>query len=84
MYGRIFFTEAVKKQLFIATGRIERTLDRFHIVIIVLHVVGEHHNLCDVGEPTEYLFGKPLIHTSMLCNDAVPVVWFLHFNECQR
>ena len=84
MYSRIFFTKTVKEQLLIAAGCIERTFDWFHIVVIVLHVVGEHHNLCDVGKPTKYLFGKPLVHTSMLCNDAIPIVWFLHFNECQR
>ena len=55
MDKRIFLAEAIEKQFLITAGRIESSLDRFDIRIIVLHVVGEHHQLRDVNKTTKNL-----------------------------
>ena len=51
----IFLAEAIEKQFFITAGRIESSLDWFDIRIIVLHVVGEHHQLRDVNKTAKHL-----------------------------
>ena len=55
MDKRIFLTETIEKQFLITAGRIESSLDRFDIRIIVLHVVGEHHQLRDVNKTAKNL-----------------------------
>ena len=79
----IFFPETVEKQLFVTAGCIECALNRLHIGIVVLHVVGEHHQLCYIYEPAEYLSGEPGIDSVMLCNNAILVVRFLDLYEGQ-
>ena len=51
---RIFLAETVEEQLLIAAGRIESTLNRLYIGIVILHVVGKHHQLGDIDEPAKH------------------------------
>ena len=79
----IFLTETVKKQFFIATGGIERSRDRFYLRVIVLHVVGEHHNLRYIRKASKGLLLKSAVDSLVLRNDSVPVIGLFDLNKSQ-
>ncbi len=68
----------------IAAGSIKGPFDWLWICVIILHVVGEHHQLCDIHESPEHFFGKAGVDTVVLRNDPIPVVGLLDFNKSER
>ena len=81
---RVFLPKPVEKQFAIAAGSVKGSLDWFWIRIIILHVVGENHQLRDVYKTTEHFFRKASVDTGMFRNDPIPVVGLFDFNESQR
>ena len=80
----IFFPETVEEQLFIAAGCIECSLDWLYIGIVILHIVGENHQLRDVYKSAEHLSGEPGIDSVMFCDNAILIVRLFHLYKGQR
>ena len=83
MDKRILLAKAIEKQFFITAGRIESSLNRFDIRIIVLHVVGEYHQLRDVNKTTKNLSGEAGIDAVMFGYDAILVVGLFDLHKGQ-
>ena len=77
--GRVFFAEAIKWSFFSGRSTVESTLNRHYTThCVILHIVGENHQLCDINEPAELLVGKALaVHSGALSDHATMVIRFL-------
>ena len=53
-------------------------------VVVIRHVVGEHHELRDVDEAAELGVLEPSGDATALGEDTVAIVGFLHLDEDQR
>ncbi|MCY1359213.1 hypothetical protein D9M69_457700 [compost metagenome] len=68
----------------VGAAGIESTLNRLRIAVVVLHVVGENHELGDVGKAPEFGILKALVDAVALGQYAFPVVGLFHLNKDQR
>ena len=75
------FTETVVLRVSLADSGIESTDCWSHLIVVIFHVVTEHHNLCDVQETTILRIDKALFHSLCLCLYSLVVVFFLYLNE---
>ncbi len=76
-------TETVVFRVFLANSGIECTDSRSNLVIVIFHIVTEHHNLCDVQETAILRIDKALLHAVGLRLYTFVVVFFLNLNESQ-
>src|SRR5690606_16525370 len=49
----VFFTEVIEDRLVIRAAGVERALKRLRVAVVILHIVGENHELRDVGKALE-------------------------------
>ena len=86
LIGGIFFSETIKRRVLSRSGAIECTLNRYNSSFcIVLHIIGENHQLRQIYETAEFLIRKSLsIHSCAFSDHTTVIVRFLHFDKCQR
>ena len=79
----IFLPETVERGFCLRSCAIERALNGHNPThCVILHVVGEDHQLRDVDEATKLFVGEALmIHAIRFRNHAAHVVRLLHFDE---
>ena len=82
---RIFFTEAVERSTFSCSRAIEGALYWYNAShCIILHIVGEYHQLSDIDEPTEFFVRKAFpIHSLALCHHAAMIIRLLYLNKAK-
>ena len=81
---RFLFAEIVENGGVIGGAGIERTLNRLRRAILILHVVGEHHQLRDVDEAPKARVAAARDDAVALGQHAFPVVGFLDLDKRQR
>ena len=84
--GRVFFTEAVKWGFLSGCCAIECTLNWHNTAhCVILHIVGEKHQLRDIHKSTELLIGETLsVHAGTFRNHTTMVIGLLDLNEHKR
>lgn len=86
LIGWIFLTKAVERSIFSCSRAIEGTLywhNASHCII--LHIIGEYHQLSDVDETTEFFVWEAFpIHSLALCHHAAVIVRLLYLNKAKR
>ena len=82
----IFFSEAIERGIVSSTSTIERTFNRYHTIqCVVLHIVGEYHQLSDINEATElFIWKASLIHSSTLGDHPPHIIGLFYLNEAER
>lgn len=56
-------------------------LESARVAVVILHVIGEDHELGDVGEAFEFGVFKAFVDAVAFCDDAFPIVGFFHFDK---
>ena len=77
----LFFPKVVEHRGVVRWAGIEGSLNGLRRTILILHVVGEHHQLCDVDETTEAGIPETGDDTVAFGQNPFAIVWFLDFNE---
>ena len=81
---RAFLPEDVEERPLPCGGCIKRTLNGNDILRIVLLIVREDHQLCDVQERPERLVAEARVDAFALCQHTVVIVRLLNLDECER
>ena len=81
---RFFFTEIVEDGRVIGWTGVKRTFDRLRRAILVLHVVGEDHQLRDVDEAAKFWVAASRDDAVALGQHTFTVVGLLDLDEGQR
>ena len=76
-----FFTETVVLRISLADSSIKSTNGWSNLIVVIFHVITEHHYLCDVQETSILRIHKTLFHTLCLCLYSLVVVFFLYLYE---
>ncbi len=77
----LFFAKVVENRGIVRWAGVEGSLNGLRRAVFILHVVGEHHQLCDVDETTEAWIPAARDDTVALGQNPFAIVWLLHFNE---
>ena len=82
----ILFSEAIERGIASSTSTIERTFNRYYTIQrVVLHIVGENHQLSDIDEATElFIWKASLIHSPTLSYHSPRIIRLLDLNEAER
>ena len=82
----ILFSEAIERGIASSTSTIERTFNWYHTIqCVVLHIVGENHQLSDIDEATElFIWKASLIHSPTLSYHSPRIIRLLDLNEAER
>ena len=85
LIGFLLLAETVERHVLASACAIESALDRhYSAACVVLHVVGEDHQLRDIDEAAESLVGESvLVHALALGKHTTGVIRFLHFNKAK-
>lgn len=57
--------------------------ESLRVTVVILHVVGEEHELDDIGEALEFGVLKAFVDAVAFCDDAFAVVGFFYFDKDQ-
>ena len=76
-------TETVVLCILLSDSGIESTDSWRNLIIVIFHIVTEHHYLCDIQEATVLRIDKTLFHTVCFRLYAFMVILFLYLNESQ-
>ena len=79
----MFLAEVVELRLAVGGGGVERALHRLGLAVVVLHVVGERHQLDQVEEVTELRVGMAAGHALALLQHSARVHGLLDLDERQ-
>jgi hypothetical protein len=82
-YPGIFLAEPIELHRLKVWRRVEGTLDRIRILIIVVEVIRENQKLGDVHESAKRWILETDIDAISLGKHSLEVIWLLYFNECQ-
>ena len=63
---------------------VEGTFERFGRVVVVFHVVREHHELGEINEAAEFRVVEPGVGAAPLGEHAVAVVGLFNFDKTER
>ncbi len=55
--------------------------DWFRFGVVILHVIGEYHQLCDIGKTPKHLLAKACLNPIVFCNNTFSIVELFHLNE---
>jgi hypothetical protein len=78
-----FFAEVVEQRDIVGRAGVKGSLDGFGVGVVVLHVVGEDHELGQVDEAPELRVAASGADAGALRQDAVPVVGLFDLDENQ-
>ena len=67
----------------VRTAGIKSTLNWLRIRIVILHIIGENHELGDVGKTFKLWVLKATTDALTLCNNSVSIIRFFHLNKNQ-
>ena len=86
LIGFLLLAETVERHVLASASAIKSALDRhYSAACVVLHVVGEDHQLRDIDEAAESFVGEAvLVHALALGKHTTGVIRFLHLNKDQR
>jgi hypothetical protein len=83
--AELFLTEAIEGGVSSCSSAIESSLDRnYSPHRIVLHIIGENHQLRDVDKAPECLVGHSLVDSVSFSKNSIVIIRFLDFNEGKR
>ena len=84
--GRIFLTKAIEGRIFSCGSAVESPLNRnYSPHRVILHIIGEYHQLCDVDKTTILFVGETLlIHSFTFSYNSPMIIRFFHLYEAKR